>query len=105
VKRSVKASIILAALVLFALLLWSALPGLHEAQTSGSGRGIVQWIDIDGGTVTLQHGPVPALNMEPMTMSFAVRDSRQLIHLRPMQEVAFEVSYHPRTGYTITHIR
>lgn len=84
---------------------WLALPSLDQAQTTGSGRGIVQRIDMGEGMVTLEHGAVTALNMTAMTMAFPVKDKSQLLALRPMQQVDFQLSYDPVGGYLITDIR
>jgi Cu(I)/Ag(I) efflux system periplasmic protein CusF len=101
----VKKLLAVLAFAAFATFVWIALPSIDEAQSTGRGNGVVQWIDTEQAIVTLRHGPVPALNMEAMTMSFRVADRRQLLQLQPMQEIVFELSYHPRTGYTITDIR
>ena len=54
--------------------------------------------------VTIRHGPIPALNMMPMTMSYAVKDKNQLANLQPLQEVQFRV-VHDGRDYLITDIR
>jgi Cu/Ag efflux protein CusF len=52
----------------------------------------VQTIDANGGTVELEHGPIPSLNWPAMTMEFKVRDKAQLGALSRGQAVEFEVS-------------
>jgi Cu(I)/Ag(I) efflux system periplasmic protein CusF len=88
----------------FAAFAWLALPGLDEARTSATGSGLVQRIDVEKGMVTISHGPVPALNMTPMTMTFSVRDRGQLANLKPLQKVEFELTYDGK-DYEITDIR
>jgi membrane fusion protein, copper/silver efflux system len=56
------------------------------------GQGTVQTIDANGGTVELEHGPIPSLNWPAMTMEFKVRDKAQLGALSKGQAVEFEVS-------------
>lgn len=90
---------VLALIAGFAIFAWSLLPSPDPMQTGESaaqvanGKGVVQRIDQAAGEVAIKHGPLPALNMMAMTMSYAVRDPKQLAHLRPMQEVEFQVSY------------
>jgi len=68
-------------------------PGGAPGVKSGTGTGIVQKIDRDRGTVTIKHGPLPALDMPGMTMTFPVKDSAQLAELKSLQKVEFELSY------------
>ncbi len=68
-------------------------PGGAHGVKSGTGTGIVQKIDGDKGTVTIKHGPLPALDMPGMTMTYPVKDKAQLAGLKPLQKVEFEVGY------------
>jgi len=77
--------------------------GAHEVK-SGTGTGIVQKIDGNKGTVTIKHGPVPALDMPGMTMTFPVKDKAQLAGLKPLQKVEFNLSYDGRK-YLILEIK
>ena len=62
------------------------------AQGSGAqGSGVVRKIDLKEGTVTLQHGPIVALNWPAMTMTFKA-DPALLKPLRTGQAVTFTVS-------------
>jgi len=68
-------------------------PGwVHEVK-SGTGTGIVQKIDSNKGTVTIKHGPLPALDMPGMTMTYPVKDKAQLAGLKPLQKVEFDLGY------------
>jgi Cu(I)/Ag(I) efflux system periplasmic protein CusF len=99
--------VLIAAVAAFA---WQALPRLDPAPSAAGtamaalGKGIVQRIDEAAGEVTIRHGPIPALDMMAMTMSFRVRDPDQLAELRPQQEVEFHLSFDGR-DYVITDIR
>ena len=74
------------------------------AQKTGKGTGLVQKIDREKGVVTIKHGPLPALNMGAMTMTYTVKDGRQLANLKPLQKVEFDLTYDGRT-YLITSIK
>jgi Cu/Ag efflux protein CusF len=72
--------------------------GHHPAGTQevkrAAGTGIVQNIDRNKGTVTIKHGPLPALQMAGgHTMTFPVKDKTQLAGLKPLQKVEFDLSY------------
>ena len=77
--------------------------GAHDLK-SGTGTGIVQKIDSDKGTVTIKHGPLPALNMPGMTMTHPVKDKTQLAGLKPLQKVEFVLSYDGK-NYLIIQIK
>jgi len=89
---------------------WLSLPGLDQAQAPGapqqtaSGSGVVLGIDKEKGVVTISHGPLPALNMPPMTMGYSVKSKEQLSDLQPMQKVDFQVIY-DGSDYLITEIK
>ena len=102
--------LVLVLIAAFAAFAWLSLPSPDQAQAPGAGQrtangsGLVQSIDKGKGVVTIRHGPLPALNMMPMTMSYAVKDKNQLANLQPMQEVQFRVVYDGK-DYLITDIR
>jgi Cu/Ag efflux protein CusF len=70
---------------------------------TGAGTGLIQRIDKERGTVTIKHGPIQALNMSAMTMTFPVKDEAVLAKLQPLQKVDFELSYDGK-DYLITKI-
>lgn len=72
-------------------------------QKTAKGTGLIQRIDRKKRVVTIKHGPLPALNMSAMTMTYAVKDERQLANLQPLQKVDFELSYDGK-NYVITKI-
>ena len=94
----------------FAGFAWLLLPGPDQVRTSGApqkttiGSGLVQSIDKERGVVTIEHGPLPALGMMAMTMSYVIKDKSQLANLRPLQKVEFELSY-DGNNYLITEIK
>lgn len=105
-----KKLLVLVLVAAFAGFAWLSLPGLDQAQTPGaplqtaSGSGTVLAIDQEKGVVTINHGPLPELNMMAMTMGYSVRDKAQLSRLKPMQRVEFRVVYDGK-DYTITEFR
>lgn len=102
--------VVILLLAAFAVFAWLSLPKPDGAQAPGAGQqtafgsGVVQGIDMGAGMVTIKHGPLPALNMMPMTLSYSVRDRNQLAKLQTMQKVEFQVSYDGK-AYTITDIK
>lgn len=94
----------------FAGFAWLSLPSLDQAQAPGAGRqtasgsGLVLGIDKEKGVVTISHGPLPALNMPPMTMGYSVKDKALLANLQPLQKVEFRLAYDGK-DYLITEIK
>lgn len=94
----------------FALFAWRSLPSPEQAQSPGAaqltvrGSGVVQDVDLQTGTATIRHGPLPALNMMAMTMSYAVKDRNQIGALKIDQRVEFQVLQNG-SDYLITDIR
>lgn len=63
----------------------------HAAMAAGArGSGIVKKLDAKGGAITLQHGPIAALNWPAMTMAFKVEPGL-LAGLKVGQKVDFTV--------------
>jgi len=73
-------------------------------QKTATGTGLIQQVDREKGVVTIKHGPLPALNMEAMTMTYTVKDGRQLANLKPLQKVEFDLTYDGK-DYVITRIK
>jgi Cu(I)/Ag(I) efflux system protein CusF len=105
-----KKLLVLVLVAVFAGFAWLSLPGLDQAQAPGtsqqtaSGSGVVLAIDKERGVVTISHGPLPALNMPPMTMGYSVKSKDQLSDLQPMQKIEFQVTY-DGNDYLITEIK
>ncbi len=103
-----KKLLVLVLIAVFAGFAWLSLPSPEQAPRAGqqitSGSGVVEHIDNDKGVVTIRHGPLPALNMMPMTMPYPVKDKNQLVNLQPAQKVDFQISYDGQ-DYVITDIK
>jgi Cu/Ag efflux protein CusF len=92
------------ALLTLALLLSPTAPALAADGTTHQAIGTVKSINAEKGTVSIAHGPVPALKWPPMTMSFSAQDARLLESLKPGAKIEFEfVEQGPR--YVITSIK
>ncbi|WP_168075644.1 copper-binding protein [Caulobacter sp. SSI4214] len=49
----------------------SKMPGMGmPAEAGAQGAGVVKKVDAKAGSITLQHGPIPALGWPAMTMAF-----------------------------------
>ena len=66
-------------------------------------EGEVRRIDKPANKVTLRHGPIPDLDMPPMTMVFQVRDPEQLEGLKVGDKVRFRAEKLSQ-GYVVTEI-
>lgn len=66
----------------------------HSAQASASALadGEVRKVDKDAQKITLRHGPIPNLDMPPMTMVFRVRDAAMLDTVKQGDKVKFTAS-------------
>ena len=54
-------------------------------------EGEVIRIDKGAGTATIKHGPMPKLDMPPMTMPYRVKDKAALDKLKPGDKIVFDV--------------
>jgi Cu(I)/Ag(I) efflux system protein CusF len=69
----------------------SKMPGMAMPAPAGAqGAGVVKKIDPKAGSVTLQHGPIPALSWPAMTMAFKA-DPALLKAVKVGQQVTFTV--------------
>ena len=65
--------------------------GATDAKAAGAqGTGVIKKLDAKAGSVTLQHGPIAALNWPAMTMPFKA-DPTLLKGLKVGQKVTFTV--------------
>ncbi len=80
-----------------------ALLGAARGAAAQRVEGEVRRIDAGQGRVTIAHAGIPRLDMPPMTMTFRVRDPRQLEGLAVGDKVRFEAE---KIGgqYTVTAI-
>lgn len=67
-------------------------------------KGTVTKVDPAAGKVTLDHAAIPKLDMDAMTMAYAVKDPAMLKDLKAGDKVDFDVA---ETGgaYTVTKIQ
>jgi Cu(I)/Ag(I) efflux system periplasmic protein CusF len=100
---------ILATIVTFSLSL-AAVPALadkdhakHQAGAAGMADGEIRKVDKDAKKITIKHGPMPSLDMPPMTMVFQVKDPAMLEQVKAGDKVKFEAQ---KLGgaYTVTKI-
>lgn len=71
-----------------------------------SSTGVVKQINAASGTVTLSHGPIPAMNWPAMTMGFKLRDPKAAAALKPGASVRFELKRAPEgSDYFIESIQ
>ena len=58
-------------------------------QADDHSEGTVRKVDAAGGRITIAHGPLPRLDMQPMTMVFGVTDAAMLEGLKAGDRVRF----------------
>jgi Cu/Ag efflux protein CusF len=65
--------------------------------------GEIRKVDKDAKKITIKHGPMPNLDMPPMTMVFQVKDTAMLEQVKPGDKVKFSAE---KLGgaYTVTRI-
>jgi len=68
----------------------------NEAISAGAAStaltdGEVRKIDKTAGKITIKHGPMPKLDMPPMTMAYRVKDKAMLDHLKPGDKIKFDM--------------
>jgi Cu(I)/Ag(I) efflux system membrane fusion protein len=63
-----------------------------KAAQAHRGRGTVESLDPQAGSIEINHGPIATLKWPAMTMEFKVRDKAQLAGLAKGQVVEFELS-------------
>jgi Cu(I)/Ag(I) efflux system protein CusF len=62
------------------------------AAKHGQGKGLIKAIDAKAGTLTLQHGPIPAVSWPAMTMTFKARPPTLLSGLKVGQTIGFDTT-------------
>jgi Cu(I)/Ag(I) efflux system periplasmic protein CusF len=78
-------------------------PAAAAAKKGTLSDGEVRRVDLDAKKITLRHGPIPNLDMPPMTMVFQVRDPAWLNQVKAGDKVRFSAE---KIGgaYTVTGI-
>lgn len=64
-------------------------PVTARGAESAMAEGEVRKVDMDAKKITIRHGPIPALNMPPMTMVFQVRDPALLDAAKAGDKIRF----------------
>jgi Cu/Ag efflux protein CusF len=72
--------------ILMAFLVAAAGPALAQALADGE----IRKVDKDAKKLTIKHGPMPALDMPPMTMVFQVKDPAMLEQVKAGDKVKFQ---------------
>jgi Cu/Ag efflux protein CusF len=65
--------------------------------------GEVRQVDRETGRITLRHGPIPSLDMPPMSMVFRVKNPGLLDGVKPGDKVKFRAEK-AGSQYFVTHI-
>lgn len=78
-------------------------PGMMQMQASALADGEIRRVDKDAGKLTIKHGPIPSMDMPPMTMVYRVKDAAMLEAVKPGDKVKFSAE---KVGgaYTVTAI-
>ncbi|SCY64317.1 copper-binding protein [Microvirga guangxiensis] len=66
-----------------------SLSGAALAQSLPSVSGTVEKVDESAGKITIDHGPIPNLNMDSMTMVFRAQDPALLKQVKAGDKVEF----------------
>jgi Cu/Ag efflux protein CusF len=85
-----------------ALIAALAVPSVVPAQSGGQpmqhgdmksaaamADGEIRKVDKDAGKLTIKHGPIPSMDMPPMTMVYRVKDPAMLDKMKPGDKVKF----------------
>ncbi|MGV8893552.1 MAG: copper-binding protein [Burkholderiaceae bacterium] len=66
-------------------------------------EGVVKKVDKGTGKITIQHGAIKNLGMQPMTMMFRVKDPAMLDQVQAGQKIRFHVDI-VKGAYTVLQI-
>jgi Cu(I)/Ag(I) efflux system protein CusF len=84
-----------------ALMLAAALPAMAQQLADGE----VRKVDRKAKTITIKHGPIPAIDMPPMTMVFQVKDAAMLKRVKAGDKVKFQAEIQSGGKATVTEIK
>lgn len=68
----------------------SGQPGMMQMQAGELADGEIRKVDKDAGKLTIKHGPIPSMDMPPMTMVYRVRDAAMLDAVKAGDKVKFD---------------
>jgi Cu(I)/Ag(I) efflux system protein CusF len=74
------------------------------AAKTGHATGVVTAVDANGKTITIKHGPIPAVAWPAMTMTFKAEPAKLADTVKPGDKVAFDVKVQGSNN-TVTAIR
>jgi len=77
--------------------------GMAMEQPGTMADGVVRKVDKDAGKLTIKHGPIPSMDMPPMTMVYRVRDPAMLGGVKAGDKVKFQAEQ-LGGAYTVTRI-
>lgn len=63
-----------------------------SAARHGKGVGVIKAIDAKAGTLTIQHGPIPAVSWPAMTMTFKAKPVGLLTGLKVGETIGFDTT-------------
>lgn len=89
--------------ILSAILLALASAAVPLAAQQAFSEGEVRRVDRDNRKITLKHGEIKHIDMPPMTMVFAVKDSQMLDKLQVGDKVRFRV-VNDNGSFTLTEL-
>ena len=69
----------------------AAKPAPANAAQMHKAKGTVEAVDAGGGTVEVNHGPIPSLNWPAMTMEFKVKDKAMLAGVKKGQVIEIDI--------------
>lgn len=77
--------------------------GMMMEQSGEMAEGEIRKVDRDAGKVTIKHGPIPSMDMPPMTMVYRAKDPAMLGRVKAGDKVKFAAE---KLGgaYTVTKI-
>ena len=64
--------------------------GSMQMQASALADGEIRKVDKDAGKLTIKHGPIPSMDMPPMTMVYRVREAAMLDAVKPGDKIKFD---------------
>ncbi len=103
-RRIARQLILLAAIALPAYAQQPARSTPHGAASATAlADGVVRKVDKKAKTIILKHGPIPSIDMGPMTMEYRVKDASLLDKVKVGDQVKFAAE---KTGdeFTVTHL-
>ncbi len=74
------------------------------AAKHGQGKGVIKALDAKAGTLTIQHGPIPAVGWPAMTMTFKAKPAKLLTGLKVGETISFDTTVRGTTA-EVTAVR